>query len=55
MSYVKSDLICMQKRLEEMDRRLMFFEQLVYRDYLRLLDLYKENLSDTERHKHYLV
>lgn len=42
----------MQKRIEELEQRLSFFEQLVYNDYLRLLELYRDKLAYKQ---HYLM
>lgn len=48
---VNDELEQMQKRIEELEQRLNFFEQLVYKDYLRLLALYRDKLT----YKHYLM
>lgn len=48
---MNDEIARLYKRIEELEQRLNFFEQLVYRDYIRLLEIWRENLSREEKLK----
>lgn len=52
-SSMNDEITRMYKRIEELEQRLTFFEQLVFRDYIRLLELYREKLSREENDKQF--